>query len=97
MIPPDNSTYCPTGKRQYKNRIIAGREAAALNQHDKRHKHSCYQCKECGLFHTTTLTKRTLRVPKKLDKYPIKYTMPVKEEERPKKKKKRNRGNKKNK
>lgn len=89
MMPPDNSTYCPTGKKQYEKRGEVGKEKAGMNKHDKKHTYSFYKCRECGFFHINTVTKRTLRVPKKLDKYPIKYTMPVKEEEKPIKVKKK--------
>jgi len=81
--------YCDTGKVQYGSSVEAGREVASLNQHDKKHKHSSYKCRVCGKFHTTTVTKHILRTPKKIDKYPIKYTMPVKAEEIQKKKKKK--------
>lgn len=71
--------YCDNGKVGYSNSREASIASANLGKGDRRHKYDIYKCNHCGNYHVHTADKKTLRTPKKLNKYPIKYTMPVKD------------------
>lgn len=61
-----------------------------LRGRQKKHNFTAYKCPNCGKFHIKTIGKKTLRTPKKIDKYPIKYENVVREDKnRPRKKKKK--------
>ena len=72
--------FCDNGKVGYENVKDAHIAAANLGKHDKRHKYDVYKCNECGTYHVHTAGKKVLRTPKKLNKYPIKYTPTVSDE-----------------
>ena len=57
-------------KRSYKSAKDAHDDLMGLRQRNGRHKFSMYKCTQCGYYHITTVTKRTLR-PNRKDKYPI--------------------------
>lgn len=73
--------FCENGKTGFPNSKEAAIAAANLSKHDKKHKYSHYKCRTCGEHHVHTASnKNTLRTPKKLNKYPIKYTLTVSDE-----------------
>ena len=57
-------------KKEYQSYKDAMRDVVGMNKKYKQ-KFRPYQCKECGLFHITTIHKNTIRGKKDL-KYPIK-------------------------
>jgi hypothetical protein len=57
-------------KKEYQSYKDAMRDVVGMNKKYKQ-KVRPYQCKECGLFHITTIHKNTIR-GKKDSKYPIK-------------------------
>lgn len=83
--------FCGTGKQCYANSKEASIAAANLSRQFKKQKFSIYKCSECGCFHTNTVKKKKFLIPKKIDKYPIRFTMPVKEESKSKNKKNKKR------
>ena len=60
--------YCD--KRSYETAKDAHEDLTGLRERNKRHKFSMYKCPICGLYHITTVTKKTLR-PNRKEKYPI--------------------------
>lgn len=81
-----NDTICD--KIAYDTRGEAGRQIATMRKRGK-HTYGVYPCKRCGKFHITTSSKHHMRKPPKMDKYPIRWEMPVVEEVKTKKKKRR--------
>lgn len=82
---------CATGKYGYQKYKDAAQHIASLGRRQAKHKYRVYKCNECGEFHVSTITKNTMWIPKKMNKYPIKWNHPLK----PESKKKNRHGNKK--
>jgi hypothetical protein len=59
-------------KIQYTSPEAAHDNLTGLRQRQRHNKFSVYKCTHCGFYHITTITKHSLRTPKRIDKYPIK-------------------------
>jgi hypothetical protein len=75
-------------KRSYDSPKDAHDDLVGLRQRGRGHKFSMYKCTQCGYYHITTVTKRSIR-PRKKDKYPIEIPPTVERKQKTKSKNKK--------